>query len=181
MKILISQLEFIRPPRNFVFDALERAYYTLFESHTLIPAPNTVKVLDNDYDCLVLTGGPDSIARNKTENLLFYDAFNKGVPIIGICHGAFAINDICGGTHGEVSGHLDKDVVVTMEETDHTVRCYHTQSIKKLPAEFVAIANDQKGNIEAFKHVSRPIYGILWHPERMKNPVLPKEVKKLLD
>ena len=83
MKILISQLEFVRPPRNFVFDALERAYYTLFESHTLIPAPNTVKVPDNDYDCLVLTGGPDSIARNKTENLLFYDAFNKGLPLTG--------------------------------------------------------------------------------------------------
>ena len=68
-----------------------------------------------------------------------------------------------------------------MEETDYTVRCYHTQSIEKLPAEFVAIAHDKQGNIEAFKHVSRPIYGILWHPERMKNPVLPTEVKKLLD
>jgi gamma-glutamyl-gamma-aminobutyrate hydrolase PuuD len=68
-----------------------------------------------------------------------------------------------------------------MEGSDHTVKCYHTLSIEKLPAEFVAIAHDKKENIEAFKHVSRPIYGILWHPERMKNPVLPTEVKKLLD
>jgi len=181
MRILISQIEHIRPPRNFVFDALERSYYRFLQGHELVPVPNIIKVPDIDYDCLVLTGGPDSVARNKTENLLFYDAFNKGVPIIGICHGAFAINDICGGIHGKVSGHLDKDVVITMEGSDHTVRCYHTQSIEKLPAEFVAIANDKRGNIEAFKHVSRPIYGIIWHPERMDVPVLPAEVKKLLD
>ena len=59
--------------------------------------PNINKVAYNDYDCLILTGGPDSIARNNTENILFNHALQKGVPIIGICHGAFAINDIAVG------------------------------------------------------------------------------------
>jgi hypothetical protein len=26
-----------------------------------------------------------------------------------------------------------------------------------------------------------PIYGIVWHPERMKHPVLPNAVRKLLE
>ena len=69
MNIFISQIEVIRPTRKFVFDALERAYYTLLSKHNLIPVPNSIIVPDNDYDCLVLTGGPDSVARNKTENL----------------------------------------------------------------------------------------------------------------
>ena len=63
----------------------------------------------------------------------------------------------------------------------HTVRCYHAQAIKELGKDMTAIAHDDKGNIEAFKHNKHPIYGVVWHPERMKNPVLPTEVKKLLD
>ena len=63
----------------------------------------------------------------------------------------------------------------------HKVKCYHQQCIKALGKNMTAIAHDNKGNIEAFKHDKHPIYGVVWHPERMKNPVLPNEVKKLLD
>ena len=181
MHILISTIEQIRPPRNFVFDSLERAYYKFFEGHTLIPAPNTVKVPYNDYDCLVLTGGPDSIARSQTENLLYADALEKGKPIVGICHGAFAINDICGGKNGIVEGHLDNDVKIILENKKHTVKCYHSQNIERLAEGFIPIAHDEQGNIEAFRHEALPIYGLLWHPERMTVPVLPTEVKKLFD
>ena len=52
-----------------VFDALERVYYDFLAPHKLIPVPNAVKVPDIDYDCLVITGGPDSVNRNKTENM----------------------------------------------------------------------------------------------------------------
>ena len=181
MKILISQIEYIKPPRNFVFDALERSYYKFLSAHELIPAPNIVNVAHNDYDCLMLTGGPDSIARNKTENKLYQDALRKGKPIIGICHGAFAINDICKGVNGHVAGHIDADIKIHMEGSQHTVKCYHSQSIETLADNFSAIAHDEQGNIEAFKHNTLPIYGIVWHPERMDEPVLPAEVKKLLD
>tara|TARA_R110001592_G_scaffold238920_3_gene498804 strand:+ start:539 stop:1084 length:546 start_codon:yes stop_codon:yes gene_type:complete len=181
MKILISQQEYIKTPRNFVFDALERAYYNFLSGHELIVAPNINKVAHNDYDCLVLTGGPDSVARNKTENLLYADAIIKGKPIIGICHGAFAINDICKGKNGHVEGHVDADIKITMEGQEHVVKCYHSQSIEKLAEDFVTIAFDGQGTIEAFKHKTLPVYGIIWHPERMDVPVLPAEVKKLLD
>jgi N5-(cytidine 5'-diphosphoramidyl)-L-glutamine hydrolase len=180
MKILISQIEYIKPPRNFVFDALERAYYTWLDKHQLIVAPNINKVVYNDYDCLILTGGPDSIARNKTENLLYKDALQKGKPIVGICHGAFAINDICGGENGHVDGHVDADITISMQGQKHSVRCYHSQSIDKLAKDFIAIAHDEQGIVEAFEHNTLPIYGIVWHPERMEDPVLPSAVEKLL-
>ena len=114
MKILISQVEYERPPRNFVFDGLERSFYKLFEGHELIPVPNIIKVPYNDYDCLELTGGPDSVARNQTENMLYNNAIKNKKPIVGICHGAFAINDICGGKNGYIENHVDADIEIKM-------------------------------------------------------------------
>ena len=180
MKILISQIEYVRPPRNFVFDALERVYYDFLVGHELVVAPNINKVVHNDYDCLVLTGGPDSVSRNSTENLLYADAIKKGKPVIGICHGAFVINDLCGGELGSIEGHVDKDIEITLEGNKHTVKCYHSQSIKVLAEDFVAIAHDNNGSIEAFKHNTLPVWGIVWHPERMDEPVLPSEVADLI-
>ena len=179
VKIVVSQEEYIKFGKSF--DALERNYYAFLGDHEIIPVPNIIKVPDYDYDCLLLTGGPDSPARHKTENLLFAHGFKKQVPIIGICHGAFVINDLCGGKHGRVQGHIDCDVEITMYDKKHKVKCYHQQCIKALGKNMTAIAHDNKGNIEAFKHDKHPIYGVVWHPERMKNPVLPDEIKKLLD
>ncbi len=180
MKILISQQEHLSH-RNFVFDALERAFYKFLSKHTLIPMPNINIVAHNDYDCLILTGGPDSLARNNTENRLFDHALKKKVPIIGICHGAFAINDIAGGKNGTIEGHVDQDIEIKMEGQNHIVKCFNSQSIDSLANDYEALAHDLNGNIEAFKHKTLPIFGIVWHPERMEIPVLPAEVKKLLD
>ena len=60
MKILVSQEEYIK--KNHIFDGLERAYYNFLAGHQLIPMPNVRKDPDVEYDCLLLTGGPDSIA-----------------------------------------------------------------------------------------------------------------------
>ena len=148
--------------------------------HSLIPMPNINKVAYNDYDCLILTGGPDSIARNNTENILFNHALQKGVPIIGICHGAFAINDIAGGANGQIDGHVDKDIKIELEGRSYSVKCYHSQSVERLADDYEVTATDIDGTIEAFQHVTKPIYGIVWHPERMEEPVLPYAVRKIL-
>jgi gamma-glutamyl-gamma-aminobutyrate hydrolase PuuD len=180
MKILISQQEYVKPPRNFVFDALERAYYDFLNGHELLPVANTLRTPNNEYDCLVLTGGPDSVARNQTENMLYAHAMSKGKPIIGICHGAFVINDLAGGVNGSIKEHVDKDHSVTMGGKNYTVNSYHTQMIERLSDDFVSLAKDKDGNPEAFRHKSLPIFGIVWHPERMPDAVLPDAVRDLL-
>ena len=180
MRILISQQEYIKPPRFFVFDALERIYYTFLAGQELIPAPNIRQVIDCEYDCLMLTGGPDSVSRNLTENLLFEHANKRQLPIIGICHGAFALNDLSGGINGRVDGHVSEDHTITMNGINYLVNSYHEQSIAVLPDNFVASAHDQDGNVEAFKHRQRPHWGIVWHPERMTKPVLPADLADFL-
>jgi GMP synthase-like glutamine amidotransferase len=180
VKILVSQQEYVKPPRNFVLDALERAYYNFLTGHEILPVANNNKVPENDYDCLLLTGGPDSEARNQTENTLYAHAISKGKPIIGICHGAFVINELAGGVNGSIEGHVDKDHSVTMGEKIYTVNSYHTQVIERLPKDFVSLAEDKDGNVEAFRHKELAVFGIVWHPERMSDPVLPDAVKNIL-
>jgi gamma-glutamyl-gamma-aminobutyrate hydrolase PuuD len=42
------------------------------------------------------------------------------------------------------------------------------------------LAVDESNNIEAFKHKQYPIYGVVWHPERMEVPILPKQIQEIL-
>jgi putative glutamine amidotransferase len=67
-----------------------------------------------------------------------------------------------------------------MEDQEYLVNSHHQQSIEKLGPNMQATAWDNNSNIEAFAHVEKPIYGIVWHPERMGDPVLPSAVRKLL-
>lgn len=168
------------PPSFFVFDALERSWYDFFFNHTLIPVPNR-RIVDQsiDYDCLVLTGGPDSIDRHLTEDMLFEDALKKNKPIVGFCHGAFAVNDLTGGINGDIEGHTQTEHPIIMDSKIHTVNSYHGQSIEKLGKDMEVLAYDLDGYIEAFRHKQKHIYGVVWHPERMKERVLPKDVDNL--
>lgn len=181
MRILISQRDVRVPPNNFLFDCLERSWYQLLDQHQLIPVPN-LGVIDEtiDFDCLILSGGPDSLARHVTENLLFAHALKLDRPIIGVCHGAFAVNDLTGGTNGLVEGHENSSHTILLEGREHVVNSYHGQSIAELGPNMRTVATDTGGNIEAFEHAELPIYGIVWHPERMAQPVLPSAVARLL-
>lgn len=181
MRILISQRDVRIPPSFFVFDALERSWNEFLNKHHLIPVPNLSKIDETiEFDCLVLTGGPDSIERHLTEDLLFHHALKLGKPIIGFCHGAFAVNDLTGGTNGTIDGHVHVDHEIIMENKIYTVNSFHGQCIDKLGPNIEKIAMDLDGYVEAFKHKYKPIYGIVWHPERMKEPVLPNDVRSIL-
>jgi putative glutamine amidotransferase len=187
MKIAISQREIVLANsvgERLVFDGIERAWYTFLADHELITIPNTVNlpyIGILDFDCLLLTGGPDSQARHLTENMLYAVALERNVPILGICHGAFAVNDLSGGINGRVTGHEHGQHAVVMDDIAWSVNSHHSQSIAKLGPGMITTAIDLDGNIEAFEHETKPIYGIVWHPERMMQPILPTSVSRLLD
>lgn len=186
MKILISQRDYQIPPNNFMFDCLERSWYSFLGNHHLIPHGNTRKVDDTiEFDCLVLSGGSDSIARNITENALFYHAIKLKKPILGVCHGAFAVNELTNGVNQTnwdlVPAHDHKNHDVTMDGKKVLVNSYHGQTIIQLGKSMIPLAIHEPDNtIEAFRHEHLPIFGIVWHPERMEMPVLPEAVATLL-
>lgn len=167
----------------YCYDALERSWHSFFKSHDLSVLPNDPNQNFDllTYDCLILAPGPDSVNRHFTENNVFEHARLNHKLIIGICHGAFAINDICGGINLQKSGHAETDHIIYMENASHVVNSFHSQYIHTLAPGFDSIAQDSDGHSEAFKHVFDPIYGILWHPERQTTPVLPTIVQTILN
>lgn len=183
MKIAVSQREIIlQNPQGMtlVFDGIERNWAEFLSGHEIVAVPNVVDVDQLAFDCLLLTGGPDSVARHLTENALYALAYRRGLPIVGVCHGAFAINDIAGGINGNCEGHSGTMHPVTVDGCIHMVNSYHSQSIETVGEDFIVTVRDDAGGIEAFEHKTKPIYGIVWHPERMAEPVLPAGVNKLL-
>jgi GMP synthase-like glutamine amidotransferase len=185
MKLLLSQREILVPNSMGIemqLDAVERSWHSFLKNHEVTVFPNVVNIPENlDFDCLILTGGPDSIARHRTENALFEFALDRNRPIVGICHGAFAINDLTGGINGRITGHESCFHQVIINQQEYTVNSHHVQVIESLGQEMIPIAVDFDGNIEAFQHQTKPIYGIVWHPERMSFPVLIPDVKELLN
>lgn len=182
MKILITQAEFKNPPFFFVHDGLERSWYHLLAGHDVIVAPNIPNFAFDrvEWDCLMLTGGNDSVGRHLTENHLYQMADTLGKPIVGFCHGAFAVNDLAAGVNGRIPGHVGADHDIIMEDRTWTVNSFHSQCIAQLAPGFEILAQDIQGHPEAFRHIFKPIWGVVWHPERMSAPVLPQSLANLL-
>lgn len=179
MKIAITQREITI--RTTVYDCLERGWYNLLERHEILPVPNDREFDISSADCLIFSGGETTESREFTETYCFAQALEKNIPVIGVCHGAFVLNRWFSGTNVAIAGHDQIDHEVLLEERWQTVNSYHRIKIEILADKFNAIAYDQDNNVEAFKHKTLLIWGLLWHPERMLDPVLPKELKDLLN
>lgn len=182
MKILITQSELSRPPFFFAHDGLERSWYDLFAGHQLIPAPNipTTDWSQIEFDCLVISGGNDSIDRHLTEDILYRLALDQNKLIVGVCHGAFVVNDLAAGINGRIDNHIGIDHTIFMGGQTFVVNSFHSQYIAQLAPGFEIVAQDSLENPEAFKHIFLPIWGIVWHPERMTRPVLPATLADIL-
>lgn len=178
MKIAITQREITI--RTTVYDCLERGWYNLLNRHEILPVPNDHEFDISSADCLILSGGETTESREFTETFCFAQALEKNIPVIGVCHGAFVLNRWFHGINSAVTGHDQLDHEVFLEEQWQTVNSYHRIKIEILADEFFGLARDKDNNVEAFKHENLPIWGLVWHPERMDVPVLPKELKELL-
>jgi putative glutamine amidotransferase len=178
MKIAITQRQI--EINGFVHDCLDPNWYKLFKGHELIIIPNLIDIdLDIDLDMLVISGGNHTEARYKTELVVCDWAMHNSIPILGVCHGAFFLNYAFKGIDAKVEGHRGKDHAVIMEGQEYIVNSYHDICIYELGRDLKPIARTDT-HIEAFKHKDLPIWGRVWHPERMDDPVLPADIKELL-
>ena len=98
------------------------------------------------------------------------------LPILGVCLGHQSIGQAEGGKiitskeirHGKLSPitHTGGPLFAGLPETFDVVR-YHSLSIRPedLPETLIADAFTPDGEIMAVRHVSRPVYGVQFHPE----------------
>ena len=164
------------------YDATEQSWYQYLKQHELVAIPNR---LDQDFaelaaniDALIITGGDDSAIRRSTELKLASEFHLHRKPILGICHGAFLMTDVLGGSVDAVDGHSDTEHSVFYFGEIHSVNSYHSQAITRPHSSATELVVDGQGHCEAW--VDGTIAGVVWHPERQSTPWLPDEIHKLI-
>ena len=133
-------------------------------------------------DLLILSGGNTPYHLSKTkENMmrksldLFHLKLSKkrGIPSVGICHGAQIIASKYKSKIIKQKGHVRKEghTILYKEKGESKkliVNSYHDFCITKLGDKLEQFALSYDNTIEAFKHKDEKIFGIMWHPERYK-------------
>ena len=138
------------------------------------------------FDKIVLSPGPgipDEAGLLKP----VIEKYAKTIPMLGVCLGHQAIAEVFGGTltnlstvfHGVASTMtvLQDDPLFAGLSQSFDVGRYHSWVVNKpLPKGFVLLAEEENGQVMAFKHDNYPIYGVQFHPESVLTP----DGKKLL-
>lgn len=138
--------------------------------------PNTVDSSSlDDLDGLVLSGGAPSIVDelDKLGNISTIIS-DHDYPILGICAGAHFIALHFGGRvepgtvpeYGKTEVYFhNNDSIFSGMGKNITAWENHNDEIKELPPEFVVSAYSRNCAVQAFYHVSKPIFGVQFHPE----------------
>lgn len=130
-------------------------------------------------DALLLTGGDDwgiFPERDETEQRLFAWARAKNFPIFGVCRGAQVINKLLGGKNHACKGHVATRHEIELRENSlpksAIVNSFHNQCIgpNDLAPGLEAFALGRDGSVEGYRDAHGRICGIIWHPEREKQP-----------
>ena len=162
------------------YDSTDQAWYRYLQGHTLSLISNRsdqdFKHLADTLDCLIITGGDDSPLRRVTELKIATEMMKLQKPILGVCHGSFLLQDVLGGTIKQIDGHYNVDHPIIYNDNKITVNSFHTLSITDPSGN--TLVCDSDGNAEAW--IDGTISGVVWHPERTKQPWLPNEIQELI-
>ncbi len=123
-----------------------------------------------DADGIVLGGGPSLDRTGLCEKYVK----ELDVPILGICLGHQLLAKIFGGEvgKGEIGGYSEVRVRIVEDDElfdgipkEIKVWASHMDEVKKIPPNFKLLAKSDICEVEAMRHVEKPIYGVQWHPE----------------
>jgi GMP synthase (glutamine-hydrolysing) len=129
---------------------------------------------------IVLSGGPNSVfdpgAPTADPGIL-----DLGVPVLGICYGMQLVAHLAGGKvtpsgareygRAEVTVRDATGLFAGFEpETCITVWASHGDRIDRPPPHFTVTASSPNAPVAGFRHESRPIFGVLFHPEVAHTP-----------
>lgn len=166
---------------GFTYDCMSHAWYTFLHGHNIRAISNRETFDISTVDMLILSGGNDSMERTLTERQLVSDAICEDIPILGVCHGAFMLNKFFDGTNMQIEGHHNTKHPVELEGHMHmNINSYHSIGIHTLGKQLKEIGNDTDGHCEAFKHETFRIWGVVWHPERMEDILLPSGIRDMI-
>ncbi|MCW4016925.1 MAG: glutamine-hydrolyzing GMP synthase [Candidatus Bathyarchaeota archaeon] len=122
---------------------------------------------------LVLSGGPWSVYEKDAPK---FDSqiLEMGIPILGLCYGHQMIAYFSNGKvkpgktkeYGIAFVNIAKSVGILKElDPKEKVWMSHGDTVYELPPNYEMLAYTESCPIAAFRHKTRQIYGLQWHPE----------------
>ncbi|PID41357.1 MAG: glutamine-hydrolyzing GMP synthase [Proteobacteria bacterium] len=130
---------------------------------------------------IILAGGPESVT--ELDSPRAPDAvFEMGLPVLGICYGMQTMAEQLGGKVSSSDkrefGYAQVEVVkpspLFADIADHLsssgnplldVWMSHGDKVTRIPRDFEVVAATESAPVSAMQHLSRPLYGVQFHPE----------------
>ena len=128
------------------------------------------------FDNIVISPGPGSPDVHSDFGICKAAILRSNLPVLGVCLGHQGIAHSFGATvsrakvpmHGRLSSirHSDNGLFHNIEQDSKVVR-YHSLVVEadSLPPELRATAWTTDGVMMGLEHISKPIYGVQFHPE----------------
>ena len=173
-------------------DALSQDWPPFLEKINLTPIfiPNSLDNITEFLDEIEVNGfilsGGDNVGENplrdNTENKIIEFGIAHDLPVFGVCRGLQAINKFFNGSvvNSKDLTHLGKPHLIKIVNKNFLsfldksiqVNSYHNnvitgESLGENLQEFAI--TDFDNSIEGIMHKSKPIIGVMWHPERTPN------------
>jgi GMP synthase (glutamine-hydrolysing) len=137
--------------------------------------PKEIEEMDKTMNIkgLILSGGPWSVYE-KDAPKFDPEILKMGIPVLGLCYGHQMIIHFSGGKvepgtkkeYGIAYVTVDKPVgVLKGLENKEKVWMSHGDTVYMLPEDYEMLAHTESCPVAAYRHKTKPIYGLQWHPE----------------
>jgi len=151
----------------------ENGVYSEIVAHDI--SPEEVAELKEKFNVkgLILSGGPSSVYEPNAPKL-HPRILEADLPILGLCYGHQLLAQL---TEGKVEPAACKEYGIAQVSVDKPVGILeglkekekvwmsHGDTVFSLPSDFEALAHTDSCPVAAFRHKTKPIYGLQWHPE----------------
>jgi GMP synthase (glutamine-hydrolysing) len=151
----------------------EHGVYSEIVPHDI--SPEEILALNQKFNIkgIILSGGPSSVYEPNAPKL-HPRILEVNLPILGLCYGHQLLAQITKGKvepatckeYGIAQVTIDKPISILEGLSDkEKVWMSHGDTVKAPPPEFEALAHTGNCPVAAFRHKTKPIYGLQWHPE----------------
>ena len=139
-------------------------------------APSELGALMAKYDGVLISPGPGTPKDAGLSIPVVIQALETNQPVFGVCLGHQAIAEAMGATvqsaqelmHGKTS-ELEHDNSLIFKDVPKSFKAtrYHSLAVLDgtVPEDLVVTSRTKGGVIMGLQHVSKPIYGVQFHPE----------------
>lgn len=130
-------------------------------------------IKNNNIRGIILSGGPSSVYSEKPP-LISKTILDLDTPVLGICYGLQLIIDLSGGKvspapereYGEAKLSILEDSALLKDMSGNsTVWMSHGDKVTQLTSDYKTIARTDNSPNAVVQHISKPIFGLQFHPE----------------